>query len=255
VLLELTDVIASGGNFPVSVAAFKDLVYVLNAGSVPNITGFELDHMGHLTPIAGSTRVLPDTPYTQIGFDPRGRALVVTDLRNNNLLVFPVGKDGTPAAAPIVTPSAGGGPFAFVFPAPHTLLVAEVGTNAVSSYKLGKDGSLQVLTPSVPNMQAATCWIVDVKGRYAFTANPGTMSLSSFRVPHGKQDLELISGVAGMGQRPLDLATAENGRFLYALDPALGGIGVFRVGHDGSLVDLGPLPAGLPIHAQGLAAR
>jgi 6-phosphogluconolactonase len=253
--LEFSDIVASGGDFPTSIAVFQDLVYVLNAGTAPNITGFTLDHTGHLAPIAASTRALPGALHSQIGFDPRGEALVVTDRTNNSLLVYRVGKDGKPAAGPVATPSAGAGPFAFVFRAPRTLLVAEVGANAVSSYELRKDGSLQLHTPSVPNMQAATCWITDVKGRYAFTANPGTMSLSSFKDAHGKKDLELLAAVAGTGDTPLDLATAENGRFLYALDVGLGGIDLFEVGPDGSLVDIGPLNAGLPPYAQGLAAR
>jgi 6-phosphogluconolactonase len=258
--LELTDLIASGGNYPTSVAVYQDLVYVLNAdlpnaGAASNIAGFMLDHRGHLAPIASSTRSLPAGLHSQVGFDPRGEALVVTDRTSQTLLVYEVDRHGMPAAAPVVNPSAGPGPFAFVFREPRTLLVAEVGDNAVSSYELKKDGALKLLTPSVPNGQAATCWITDVKGRYAYTANPGKMSLSSFRIGQGKKDLELLAGVAGMGIAPLDLATAENGRFLYALDPGLGGIDLFRVEHDGGLIDIGPLPAGLPPYAQGLAAR
>ncbi len=256
--LELVDVIPSGGDFPTSLAVFQDLVYVLNAHGTPNITGFKLNHKGHLAAIGGSTRELPGAVSAQIGFDPRGEVLVVTDRSagNGTLIVYPVGENGKPAAAPVVTPSSGPGPFAFVFTAPRTLLVAEVGSNAVSSYELRHDGSLEFET-TVPNGQAATCWIVDVKGRYAFTANPGTLSLSSFKAPKGKKALELLEGVAGTGMKPLDLAVAENGKFLYALDPdpAVGGIDIFRVGHDGELTNLGPMAAGLPVHAQGLAAR
>jgi 6-phosphogluconolactonase len=257
--LELVDVIPSGGEYPTSLAVFQDLVYVLNTGGTPNITGFKLNHKGHLAAIGGSTREIPGAVSAQIGFDPRGDVLVVTDRSagNGRLIVYPVGESGKPAAAPIVTPSSGPGPFAFVFTAPRTLLVAEVGSNAVSSYELRHDGSLKLETPSVPNGQAATCWIVDVKGRYAFTANPGTSSLSSFKAPKGKKALALLEGVAGTGMKPLDLAVAENGKFLYALDPdsPVGGIDIFRVGHDGELTNLGPMPAGLPLYAQGLAAR
>src|SRR5712691_9295294 len=38
--LELTDRVSSGGEQPVSVTAFRGLVYVLNAGGAGNITGF-----------------------------------------------------------------------------------------------------------------------------------------------------------------------------------------------------------------------
>jgi 6-phosphogluconolactonase len=255
--LELTDKVDSGGVFPTSLAVFQDLVYVLNTGSPPNISGFRLNHRGHLAPLDHSTRALPGAlnAHAQIGFDPHGDVLVVTDRATNSLLVYPVSENGRPAAGPVVTPSHGAGPFAFVFSAPRTLLVAEVGSNAVSSYELHHHGTLKLLTPSVANGQSATCWIADANGRYAFTANPGTHSLSSFRDQHGKDDLKLLAGVAGTGAAPLDLAVTENGKFLYALDPGLGGIDIFRIEHDGSLTDLGPMPAGLPQFAQGLAAR
>ena len=43
-------------------------------------------------------------------------------------------------------------------------------------------------------------------------------------------------------------------RFLYALDPTLGAIDMFRVGPEGSLTALGTADAGLALFAQGLAA-
>ncbi len=253
--LELVDNIASGGPFPTSLAVFQDLVYVLNAGDPPNISGFTLNHKGHLTPIASSTRVLPGALHSQVGFDPQGDVLIVTDRSNNNLLVYPVGEDGKPAATPVVSPSHGAGPFAFTFGAPGRLLVAEVGSNAVSSYAIQDDGTLTLVTPSVPNGQAATCWIADAGGRYAFTANPGAQSFSSYSVQPGTGNLALVAGVAGTGTRPLDLATTEDGRFLHALDPGSGGIDTFRIEPNGSLINLGTTAGGLAIFAQGLAAR
>ncbi len=253
--LELVDNIPSGGVFPTSVATFQNLVYVLNSGGTPNISGFTLNHKGHLAPIASSTRLLPGALHSQVGFDPRGNVLVVTDRSNDNLLVYPVREDGTPAADAVASPSHGPGPFAFVFRGPRGLLVAEVGSNSVSSYEIRHDGTLKLVTPSVANGQAATCWIADAKGRYAFTANPGSHSVSAYSVHPGKDTLALLAGVAGTGVQPLDLATTENGQFLYVLDPGLGGIDTFHVEPDGSLINLGPVAAGLSVFAQGLVAR
>lgn len=252
--LELVDKIASGGVFPTSLAVFRDLVYVLNAGGTPNITGFTLNHKGHLRPIASSTRALPGLLHSQVGFDPSGEMVLVTDRTNNNLLVYPLGEDDTPATAPVVSPSHGPGPFSFTFSARGRLVVAEVGDNAVSSYHIQDDGALKLLTPSVANGQAATCWIVNVDGGYAFTANPGAHSLSSYRQPR-RGELVLIAGAAGAGTSPIDLAATETGRFLYALDPGFGGVDAFQIGADGSLTNLGPVAAGLPLFAQGIAVR
>jgi 6-phosphogluconolactonase len=252
--LQLVDKIASGGVFPTSLAVFRDLVYVLNAGGTPNITGFILNQQGHLRPIASSTRALPGLLHSQVGFDPEGETLVVSDRTNNDLLVYPLGEDDTPAAAPVISPSHGAGPFSFVFSARGGLLVAEVGANAVSSYRIQDDGALKLLTPSVANGQSATCWIVNVESGYAFTANPGAHSLSSYRQPR-RGELVLVAGAAGTGTSPIDLAATENGRFLYALDPGFGGVDAFQIGPDGSLTNLGPVAAGLPLFAQGIAVR
>src|ERR1051326_7534902 len=56
--LRLVGTFASGGTEPVSIALYKDLVYVLNAGDTPNITGFELNPDGRLRMLPGSTRPL-----------------------------------------------------------------------------------------------------------------------------------------------------------------------------------------------------
>src|SRR5262249_40868462 len=44
--LELLDRVPSGGQRPISVTVFRDLVYVLNAGGSGNISGFRLDPHG-----------------------------------------------------------------------------------------------------------------------------------------------------------------------------------------------------------------
>jgi hypothetical protein len=84
--LSLVDVEPSGGDFPVSIAVRRDLVYVLNAGGAGNVQGFAL-HGDHLHAIAGSARSLglansspPNflTSPGQVGFTPGGRKLIVT---------------------------------------------------------------------------------------------------------------------------------------------------------------------------------
>ena len=56
--LELTDRVFSGGAQPVSVTAFRELVYVLNAGGTGNITGFRLTEDGRLRRLRHSGRPL-----------------------------------------------------------------------------------------------------------------------------------------------------------------------------------------------------
>jgi len=251
--LILADQVGSGGNFPVSLTIFHNLVYVLNADS-PNITGFFLKHTGELVPLPDSTRNLGTGEFAQVGFDPQGKKLVVTDRGENEILVYFVGKDGAPSMNPVTSPSNGLVPFGFDFDQREYLLVSEAGSGAVSSYDILPDGSLQLISGSVLNGQAATCWIAG-NTQFAFTANTGSGTISVYEVQAGKGALTLSDAVAGSGNLPIDLATTNNGRFLYVLNAGNGTVGMFQVKSNGSLMNLGGINAGLSIFAQGIAAR
>jgi 6-phosphogluconolactonase len=259
--LDLVDKVDSGGKLPVSLTIFHNLVYVLNAGASPNITGFNLSHKGHLTALADSGRSLSGgfEDFAQVGFDPEGETLVVTDKKLDEILVFSVGEDGLPALNPVTTISNGHVPFGFIFDNRGHLLVVEAGTNAVSSYNISDDGDLDVISQSVLNFQKAACWIVGNERGYIFTANPGTSSISAYGLDAENGELALLNGTAAPGlvlgtNTPLDLAISVDGRFLYALDPNNETIDMFQIEHDGTLTNLGTVPGGLSIFAQGIAA-
>ncbi len=94
--LRLTDKVASGGEFPVSISIHDSLVYVLNSHGEPNINGFVLDDEGKLHPIPNSTRSagLPGSAPAQIAFSPDGDLLIVTERLANLIDVFRMGDDG-----------------------------------------------------------------------------------------------------------------------------------------------------------------
>jgi 6-phosphogluconolactonase len=255
--LDLADKVDSGGEFPVSVGVFHDLVYVLNAGANPNVTGFFLSHMGQLIPLADSTRLLGSAAFAnaQVGFNPQGTKVVVTDKAASEILVFSVDRAGLLSASSVVSPSDGPTPFGFIFDERGHLLVVQVGDNAVSSYDLLRDGTLSVISPSVANGQVAACWITANERGNVFTANPGTNSISAYKLRAGSGTIALVEGVAGTGNAPLDLSASVDGRFLYAVDPAAGGIDMFLIESDGEITSLGTVDGGLSIFAQGIAAR
>jgi len=253
--LDLVDKVDSGGEFPVSLTVFHNLVYVLNAGASPNITGFFLSHRGQLIPRSHSARNLGPGAYSQVGFDPRGDNLVVTDRADSEILVFPLDRRGLPAMTPVTSLSSGIAPFGFIFDPHGNLLVAEAGSGAVSSYGIKRDGSLEVINASVANGQAATCWIAGNDRGDIFTANTGSQTISAYTLMNGNGQLMLLNATAGFGDRPIDMDISVNGRFLYALDPAREAIDMFEIGSDGSLTDLGTVSAGISIFAQGIAAR
>lgn len=255
--LELVDKVSSGGTLPVSLTAYHDLIYVLNAGGSPNITGFHLSHKGHLTPLSTSSRLLGSGAFAQVGFDPEAQKLVVTDKAGSKILVYSLDDDGLPAAYPVTSISNGKVPFGFIFDRRGHLLVVEVGPNAISSYQIQADNTLQVISGSVVNGQKAACWIIGNEHGDVFTANPGSGTVSSYQEKAGTGQVSLLNPSAGTGKAPLDLAITSNGRFLYALDPVGGNIDLFKIGQDGSLTNLGAtaIDGELSLFAQGIAAK
>jgi 6-phosphogluconolactonase len=261
--LELVDRVASGGTLPISIAVHGNLVYVLNAGGAGNISGFVLDRDGDLAPLAGSTRPLSSSSAdpAQVEFSPDGGLLVVTEKATNVIDTYVVGAAGL-STGPDAQPSVGATPFGFAFSRGGTLVVSEAagggaGTSALSSYGTTPGGDLNVISPSVGTTELAACWVVITgNGRFAYTSNTGSGTISGYGLSHTGQ-LTLLDGdgvTATTTTGPIDLALTRNDRFLYSLDSGTGTVSAFRVEADGSLTAT-PGAAGLPTGANGLAAR
>lgn len=262
--LELVDRVASGGNFPVSLTAYGNWLYVLNVGGEGNISGFRIGEDGKLTALPNSTRTLdtgntdpPDTIVapSQIGFSPNGEQLVITNGGANAIHIFVVDDNGLAAPQPVTTPTAGNLPFSFVFTPDGELIVPEAPGSAVSSYRVNADHTLSVISASVANGQGASCWIVGV-GDYVYVSNTATHNVSSYRVGPGG-NLTLLEGVAfdsAVGAFPTDMAVIGN--YLYILNPGIGTMNSYVIDPDDGSVEslrnavnvLGTIPG-----AQGLA--
>jgi 6-phosphogluconolactonase (cycloisomerase 2 family) len=260
--LTLTDREASGGEQPVSVAAWGRLVYVLNAGGAGNIAGFRLRQGGDLVPISGSVRPLSATSPgpAQIGFAPDGRHLVVTEKATNTITLYDVGPDGV-AGQPQPSPSAGETPFGFAFDPRGHLLVSEAfggaaDASALSSYRIDRRDRLVTLSGSVATTETAACWVaVSPGGRYAYVTNTGSNTVSGFRVhPWGRLSLLDPDGVTSRtGSGPIDLAFAGGGRLLYTLNGGSHSISGFEVRPDGGLSALSSAGE-VPLGANGMVA-
>jgi len=256
--LEYVDSIDSGGTRPVSLTVDGDLLYVLNAGGaagdVDNITGFIIEPDGMLDPLAGSTQPLsaPDTSPAQIEFSTDGNVLVVTEKGTSIIDTYVVDDDGV-AGPPTVNQSAGTVPFGFSFSKRNRLYVSEAGTSSASSYQVYPDGNLEVISAVVPNFQAGVCWLVVTKnGRYAYTTNAGTGTISVFNI---NRDGTISYGVSADAiGGVIDEALSNNGRYLYALSSGAQKIFGFQVDSDGQLTQVEEIDLSTA-GANGLAAN
>lgn len=138
--LKLINTVPSGGTMPVSVAVRHDLVYVLNAGGTPNISGFRIDpETNQLVPLAGSTQNLPGgaaAAPAQVSFSSEGTVLVVTEKGTNRIDTFTL-DDGLPRPG-VAHPSNGTTPFGFAFGRDNVAIVSDAsggpsGTSALTS--------------------------------------------------------------------------------------------------------------------------
>jgi 6-phosphogluconolactonase (cycloisomerase 2 family) len=260
-VLTLEDVVASGGQFPSSIAVHDKLVYVLNAGGTGIVQGFRIEG-GGLTPIAGSARSLglananpPNflTSPGQVGFTPDGKQLIVTTKASGSTIdVFDVGHDGLLTATPVANPSATPVPFAFTFGAGGRLVVGEAGTSSVTTYRIEHDGTLTG-AQSQTDGQVALCWIERV-GPFYYVTNTGSNTISGYRIKgDGQPSLVTPTGVVATTEAgPIDLVSS-GGRFLYVETGTAGTVDEYRVEHDGTLTRLGVV-TGLAPGLEGIAS-
>jgi 6-phosphogluconolactonase (cycloisomerase 2 family) len=278
--LKLAGTFSSGGTLPVSISVSRNLLYVLNEGipaangtsAIPaNVTGFRFgDDRGALSPIPNSTRSLsapnPATPpvgpvAAEIHFDNTGSFLYVAEVGTSLIDTYSINDDGSPSEDRIQN-SFGNNPFAFIFDPRNNLLVTEireplgiVSSGAATSYQLNGEGILNVISGSVPDSQAAPCWIVITpNGKFAYAINTANATISGYQVSHNGELTLLGNGnSATTVPNPLDNDFTRNGRFMYVVTGS-GSIIGYQVQADGSLTAL-TLNATVPSGARGLVAE
>ena len=243
--LTVADRIWSGGVHPISLTVGNGLVYTVNDGGTGNIAGFSISATGALSAIAGSSRPLSSSSAgpAQISLTPDGSTLVVTEKATNRITTYAVGANGA-AGAPTWVTSAGQTPFGFDFDNTGRLIVSEAfggapNASTVSSYDVS-GGSASLIDGPVAITETAACWVVVTNnGKYAYTSNTGSGSISGLAISKdGSLSLLDSNGVTGVtGGAPTDMSLSSNSKFLYARVGAA--VHAFHINKDGSLSDLG----------------
>ena len=249
--------VASGGIEPVSIAVHRHLVYVANTGAGgTDYTGFWLGRGGRLSPIGGSTVVLPPgSAPGDVLFNATGANLAGTRVGTSLIDSFAVGRDGLLTAAP-GSPYAAqtAGPFGSEFRPtdPSQLFVTNAhggpGTGSVSAFSVAGDGTLSSIgTSPFANGQTGTCWVeISHDGRYLFAVDTATPSISRYAVA-GDGSLTLLGNTPFQGSGklgPFDARLSPDGGTLWVVDSARAVSG-FRV-DGGNLDEFASSPQALP---------
>jgi 6-phosphogluconolactonase len=240
--LDLLHTVSSGGSGPVAVAQRGQFVYVANDGPNANLVAFRISSDGNLQQVGSAMFTTGTSLPSGVAINTNGTVLAVTERANNLIDTFRINIDGT-LGARVSTPSAGPGPFSLVFVGNGVLTVTEATDAAISSYALQPDGSLAVITASLSTLGKAACWnVVTSNGRFTYTSNAASASLSAFSIVNDGS----LTAVAGTvvaaqpaGSSNIDIAMTQNGKFLYSLNTGTGTIGGWTVQNDGSLLHLG----------------
>ena len=239
--------IVDAGDQPLSLTISGNLLYSLDGSVAGNgIRGFRIAADGTLTALPDSFRTLssPIAVPGDIEFSLDGRTILVTHKTTNVLLTpqnaidaFAVGADGYASAMPLRNASFGLRPFSLAFRGDGKIVTVESfnaapNLSSASSYQLGQDGSISIISGSVPNMQTDVCWVViSNDGRYAYTSNFGSGTISSYRL-NAAGNITLINGAAasfGETTQPVDSDLSGDGRYLYQLLRGSGAVAALRV--------------------------
>jgi 6-phosphogluconolactonase (cycloisomerase 2 family) len=257
--LYLSQVLASDGTFPVSVAVHGDLVYVLNAENGGSLQGYRI-LFGFVVPIFGSNRSLGLNPTAtpqftntpgQVAFTPDGSQLIVTTKANgNDIDVYRVLWDGRLSPDPVVNSEPNAVPFALTFDAAGNLVVAETGLGALVTFSLSQSGVLTELDAVATN-QAATCWVAPAAGNF-YASNAGSATVSQFQ--DSGAGILTLEGSTGTDPGTVDAASPANSDFLYVQTGLNGVVDEFQIAPSGSLTEIGSVSVAGAAGGEGIVA-
>ena len=258
--LWLTQVIGSGGAFPVSVAVHGDLVYVLNAENGGSVQGYRI-LFGHVWPIWSSNRPLGLDPTAtpqftntpgQVAFSPDGSQLIVTTKANgNDIDVFSVRWDGSLSRSARVNSEPGTVPFAISFDQAGHLVIAEAGTNALATFALSSERhDRRCSTRSAPARRPPAGWPGS-----AAPSTPRTPGAPRERVPDRRRRAAHVARPDRHGRREPSTRPARPAGSSSTCRPAASGIvDEFQVNSDASLTEIGRVTVANAVGGEGIVA-
>src|SRR5258708_21202788 len=120
------------------------------------------------------------------------------------------------------------------------------GSNNVSAYKIGLNGSLSVI-PGSPfaarNLPSSVG--VDPNGKFAYVVNESSGDVSGYKIASGGALIAIPGSPFSFGSEPHQIAIDPVGKFAYVVNAADNNVSGYRISQDGSLT---------PIHGSPFSA-
>jgi 6-phosphogluconolactonase len=257
--LELRSTESTHGQRPISVTTNGQFVYVVN-GMSADIYGYKVGNDGKLNPIDGSHKELSaeTADPAQISFTPSGHSLMVTEKGTNKITAFSVKSNGA-IGDRVVNPSVGTTPFGFDFARREFMLVTNAdggmaNTSTCTAYKNLDNLTIKTTNGAVPNGQTAVCWVaVTENGRFAFTTNTGSNTLTTYFVDNFGRIYFIPWSIEKSGDKPIDVIVSSDNRYVYNINGGSNSLGEYRRGLLGTLQNIGYIN-NIPDFAAGLAS-
>ncbi len=166
--------------------------------------------------------------------------------------MFGVGRFGELSPSPVVNVQPPNTvPFAIAFDPVGHLIVAAAGSNALSTFTLNPNGTVNLLE-AVGTGQSATCWVAPAQG-YLYASNAGSASVSGYR-PAANGELTLLAPATGTDPGTVDASASVGGQFLFVQTGGNGIVDEFQVNTNGSLSKIGDVPVAGATGGEGLVA-
>jgi 6-phosphogluconolactonase (cycloisomerase 2 family) len=162
------------------------------------------------------------------------------------------GPSGSWSPSPVVNPQpANTVPFAVTFDTAGHLVVADAGTNALSTFALDPDGTVSLLD-AVGTGQSATCWVAPARG-YLDASNAGSASVSGFQSA-ADGPLTPLGSPTSTDPGTVDASASAGGQCLHVQTGGKGIVDEFRIGADGSLLEIGHVLVAGAAGGEGIVA-
>ncbi len=205
-----------------------------------------MSFLGHLFPLPGSYREPRGLRPDRQSLGEPGRRLRPRRRRHG------VGRFGELSPSPVVNVQPPNTvPFAIAFDPVGHLVVADAGSDALSTFTLNPNGTANLLDAVVTG-QSATCWVAPAQG-YLYASNAGSASVSGFQ-PAANGELTLLTPATGTDPGTVDASASAGGQFLYVQTGGNGIVDEFQVNTNGSLSEIGDVPVTGAAGGEGIVA-